>query len=123
MSSPFQIARSLSFRYFIFITTSNPPLGGFFMRSNSKHTAKELEKYIHLYIHEGINYKILCKEYGLLLERLNFNNKVLRYQEHGLAGIQLLRQVIVKVKNLYKACNIQNGIKNSSISKYRVIFL
>ena len=90
MSSPFQIARSLSFRYFIFITTSNPPLGGFFMRSNSKHTAK-LEKYIHLYIHKGINYKILCKEckeYGLLLERLNFNNKVLRYQEHGLAGIQ-----------------------------------
>ena len=58
------------------------------MRLNSKDTAKELEKYIHLYIHERINYKTLCKEYGLLLERLNFNNKVLRYQEHGLAGIQ-----------------------------------
>src|SRR5690625_1549612 len=58
------------------------------MRSNSKHTAKELEKYIQLYIHEGISYKILCKEYGLLLGRRNFNDKVVRYQDHGLDGIQ-----------------------------------
>jgi|SRR5690625_976059 len=58
------------------------------MRSNSKHTAKELEKYIQLYVHEGMSYKRLCKSYGLLLGQGKFNDKILRYQEHGLAGIQ-----------------------------------
>ena len=58
------------------------------MRSNSKHTAKELEGYIHLYIREGISYKKLGEEYGLLLAKSNFINKVLRYQKYGSVGIQ-----------------------------------
>lgn len=58
------------------------------MRLNRKHTAKELKQYIDLYLNEGISYRILCEEYGLLLSKSKFNNKVLRYQDHGLAGIQ-----------------------------------
>lgn len=58
------------------------------MRSNSKHTTEELEKYIQLYIHEGISYKRLCKEYGLLLGNSTFISKVLSYEENGLSGIQ-----------------------------------
>ena len=38
------------------------------MSSNSKDRTRELEKYIKLYIHEGVDYKKLCKEYGLLLK-------------------------------------------------------
>lgn len=56
------------------------------MRSNSKHTTIELERYIYLYVNEGISYRELCKEYGLLLGAARFNDKVLRYQDHGLEG-------------------------------------
>jgi len=62
------------------------------MPSNSKDRTRELDKYIKLYIHEGVGYRKLCKEYGLLLERSNFNNKILRYQEDGLIGIQSSRR-------------------------------
>lgn len=58
------------------------------MRSNNKHTVNELEKYIQLYINDGISYGELCKKYGLLLARSRFRDKLLRYQEHGLEGIQ-----------------------------------
>lgn len=58
------------------------------MRSNSKHTIGELERYILLYLEEGKNFRELSKDYGLLLAQSNFNQKVLRYQEHGLPGIQ-----------------------------------
>ncbi len=58
------------------------------MRSNSKHTTKELEQYIDLYINVGISYRVLCERYGLLLSDAHFYDKVLRYQDHGLAGIQ-----------------------------------
>lgn len=44
------------------------------MRSNSKHTAKELKRYIHLYISEGISYRKLRGEYGLLLAESKFND-------------------------------------------------
>lgn len=37
------------------------------MRSNSKHTADELEQYIHLYIDEGKSFRELSEGYDLLL--------------------------------------------------------
>ena len=58
------------------------------MRSNSKHTVHELEKYIHMYLEEGITYKQLTEDYGLLLSDSTFGQKVLRYREYGLSGIQ-----------------------------------
>ena len=58
------------------------------MRSNSKHTAEELEHYIHLYIEEGKSFRELSEGYGLLLSGATFSQKVLRYQEYGLSGIQ-----------------------------------
>ena len=70
------------------------------MHSNSKHTVKELEGYIHLYIREGISYKKRQRKYGLLLARANFNDKVLRYQEHGSLGIQSNTINNCTVKNL-----------------------
>ena len=58
------------------------------MRSNNKHKIEELVKYIHLYLEDGISHKELYKDYGLLLGGSLFRDKVLRYQIHGLAGIQ-----------------------------------
>lgn len=58
------------------------------MRSNSKHTAEELEYYIHLYIEEGKSFRELSEGYGLLLSGATFRQKVLKYQEYGLSGIQ-----------------------------------
>jgi putative aminopeptidase FrvX len=58
------------------------------VRSNSKHTANELEKYIQLFLDEGISYRELYKEYGLSLGQATFGQKVLRYQTHGLKGIE-----------------------------------
>ena len=37
------------------------------MRSNSKHTAQELERYILLYLEEGKSFRELSEDYGLLL--------------------------------------------------------
>ncbi|WP_102027752.1 helix-turn-helix domain-containing protein [Salirhabdus sp. Marseille-P4669] len=58
------------------------------MRSNSKHTVNELERFIQMYLNEGLSFNELREENGLLLSESAFNNKVLRYQKHGLAGIQ-----------------------------------
>ena len=62
------------------------------MRSNSKHTIDELERYIQMYLHEGWSYRELSEEKGLLLNDATFYDKVLRYQEHGLTGIQTKRR-------------------------------
>lgn len=58
------------------------------MRSNNKHTVEELERYIHLYLNEGISYKEIKKQFGLLLSESVFGQKILRYQTHGLKGIE-----------------------------------
>ena len=58
------------------------------MRSNSKHTARELERYILLYLNEGKGFRELNEEYGLLLSQSTFGQKVLRYQDYGFPGIQ-----------------------------------
>ena len=58
------------------------------MRLNSKHTAEELERYIQMYLNEGISFKELSETFGLLISASAFSQKVLRYQEYGLKGIQ-----------------------------------
>lgn len=58
------------------------------MRSNRKHTAKELEKYIKIFLEDGVSIKELRDNYGFRLDPSNFYQKVLRYQEHGIEGIQ-----------------------------------
>jgi len=59
------------------------------MRSrSSKHTIQELERYIHMYLHEGWSYQELCEEKGLLLSVSSFNDRVLRYKENGITGIK-----------------------------------
>ena len=62
------------------------------MRSNSKHTVDELERYIQMYLDEGLSYRVLSEVKGLLLSESTFHDKVLRYQEHGLTGIQTKRR-------------------------------
>src|SRR5699024_8082094 len=62
------------------------------MHSNRKHSVKELERYIRMYLEGGWGYQKLCEERGLLLSDATFNNIVLRDQEHGLAGIQSKRE-------------------------------
>ena len=59
------------------------------MRSKSKHTTEELERYILMYFDEGISFSELKEEYGLLINWTAFWDKALRYQEHGLNGIQI----------------------------------
>ena len=58
------------------------------MRSNRKHTAKDLEKYIRMFLEDGVSIKELRDNYGLRLAASTFYQKVLRYQEHGIDGIQ-----------------------------------
>ena len=50
------------------------------MRSNSKHTTEEIERYILMYLNEGISFKELKEAYGLLINWTSFWDKVLRYQ-------------------------------------------
>ena len=59
------------------------------MRSNRKHTTEELERYIRFYLEEGKSFQELRKDFGLLLSESTFGQNVLRYQEHGLPGIQM----------------------------------
>lgn len=59
------------------------------MHSNSKHTTEEIEKYILMYLNEGVDFKELTEAYGLLNNWTSFQDKVLRYQEHGISGIQV----------------------------------
>src|SRR5690625_2585823 len=58
------------------------------MRSNSKHSVEELERYIKMYLEQGVSHRELIDRYGLLLSGTAFRSKVLKYQEHGIAGIQ-----------------------------------
>ncbi|SDI98458.1 Transposase [Dolosicoccus paucivorans] len=58
------------------------------MRSNSKHTVEDLERYIEMYLSNGKSYKELRDDYGLILSESVFGQKVLRYQAYGLKGIQ-----------------------------------
>lgn len=58
------------------------------MRSNNKHTLNELIEHIRLYLEEDKSYTELKEDYGLLISDSVFYQKVLRYQEHGAAGIQ-----------------------------------
>lgn len=58
------------------------------MRSNSKHTVEELERFILMYLEDGKSFIELSEDYNLLLNESTFGQKVLRYQEHGLSGIQ-----------------------------------
>src|SRR5690625_3243507 len=58
------------------------------MRSNNKHSIKELEKYIQMYLEDGHSYSVLKKNYGLLISQSTFNQKVQRYQDYGIVGIQ-----------------------------------
>lgn len=58
------------------------------MRSNSKHTAEELERYIQMYIKDEMSYQKLKKSYGLLLSQPTFIFKVQKYQKHGIEGIR-----------------------------------
>lgn len=53
------------------------------MRSNNKHTTKELEKCIQMYLEDGYRYSVLKKDYGLLLSQSTFSQKVFRYQDDG----------------------------------------
>lgn len=41
-----------------------------------------------MYLNEGVSVKELIKAYGLKLHERTFTQKVLKYQEHGLRGIQ-----------------------------------
>jgi len=62
------------------------------MGSNNKHSIEQLERYIKMYLDEGRSHRELVKTNGLLLNQSTFNKKVLKYQEHGLAGIQTRRK-------------------------------
>ena len=59
------------------------------MRSNSRHATEEIERYILMYLKEGFSFKELNEDYGLLVNWTSFRDKVLRYQEHGINGIQV----------------------------------
>jgi len=41
-----------------------------------------------MYLEQGVSYRELRGMYGLLLSEALFRSKVLKYQEHGAAGIQ-----------------------------------
>lgn len=81
------------------------------MRSNSKHTINELEMYIQLYLEEGTSYKELCKHYGLILSKRRFSEVVLRYQAHGLEGIQS------KLKNNHYSEEFKLTVVNEHLMK------
>lgn len=63
-------------------------MGGFFVRSNRKHTVEELESYFNMYLKEGHSFKELKETYGLLLSNSTFSKYLLKYQVHGLKGLQ-----------------------------------
>ena len=57
------------------------------MRSNQKHSAKELEKFIQLNL-EGVSYRDLQESYGLLLSETVFRQYRLKYLEYGLSALE-----------------------------------
>ena len=78
------------------------------MRSNNKHTVEELERYIELYLDDGRSYRELRENHGLLLSQSLFGQKVLRYQTHGLKGIE------TRSRNN----NYSNSFKNSVVMEH-----
>lgn len=89
------------------------------MKSNAKHTLEELERYIHMYLSNGVSYTSLKRDHGLLLSHTVFGQKVLRYKKHGLLGIKhskrkyycddLKEEVVLK--------NIKNGIPVKQLAR------
>lgn len=57
------------------------------MRSNRKHTVKELSHYIELY-ENGKSFTELRDLYGLSINQSAFRQYYLKYLEHGLAGLE-----------------------------------
>lgn len=57
------------------------------MRSNKKHSSKELEKYIQLRL-EGVPIKELKHSYGLRISETVFQRYLRKYQTYGLEGLQ-----------------------------------
>lgn len=94
------------------------------MRSNRKHTATELEQYIHLYLNEGISFKELTKSFGLLLSQSIFNKKVLSYQEHGIQGLQsksINNHYTTEFKKQIVLEHFQDGVPVSQLArKYNI---
>lgn len=45
-----------------------------------------------MYLDEGLSYHELSDVYGLLLDASTFNARGLKYQEHGIVGIQMKRR-------------------------------
>src|SRR5699024_299685 len=62
------------------------------MRSNSKHSFEELERYIKMYLDKGLSYHELSNVYGLLLNQSAIKKKVLKYNEHGIDVIETRRK-------------------------------
>src|SRR5699024_5323372 len=83
------------------------------MRSNSKHSVEELERYIKMYLEQGESYRDLRDMYGQLLSDTIFRFKVLKYQKHGAAGIQKRRKNNHYSKQFKKYLvkeHIENGV-------------
>ena len=100
------------------------------MRSNSKHTAQELERYILLYLEEGKSFRELSEDYGLLLSHSTFGQKVLRYQEYGLSGIRTrsknnhytkeFKEAVIQ-EHLEKGAPIQQLARKYNIPSYETV--
>ncbi|MGX7349052.1 hypothetical protein [Dolosicoccus paucivorans] len=58
------------------------------MRPNTKHSSIELERYILLYLEEGLSFRQLKKDHGSLLIQSLFLGKVHRHRQDGLLDIQ-----------------------------------
>ncbi len=83
------------------------------MRSNSKHSIEELGRSIKMYLDEGLSYHELSNVYGLLIDASTFNARVLKYQEHGIVGIQMKRRNNHYSKQFKKYLvneHIENGV-------------
>lgn len=57
------------------------------MRSNVKHSAQALEKYIQLYLN-GVDYEELVSLHGLKITRRTLHNKLLIYEDQGISGLE-----------------------------------
>ena len=52
-----------------------------------KHTAKELEQFIELYL-DGVPFRELCSEYGLRISVSSFNMYFLNYKAYGPSALE-----------------------------------
>src|SRR5699024_4960214 len=94
------------------------------MRSNSKHSAEELERYIEMYIKDKMSYQKLKKSYGLLLNQSTFSYKVQQYQKQRIEGIRSHTRNNRYSKSLKYAVveeNIKLGISIKELTrKYKI---